>query len=637
MGISSGRAMPDSTAPNRESLEALLSIPLVLGTHVSKRRDKIAFCANTTGRFELYSLSLSNGQSRQLTHGELPRSPLGGFVWGPGDRELVAGLDHEGDELHDLFRIGVDADVFERITNDRTCQRFPWECSPDGRWLLFLSDKGVGNDAPQTEFWRIPLGGGSAERLTHHAQPAYPWYSRNVFRPDGKAIAYAASDSPDPKDLSIFLAQADGSGTELVYSAKSGSRDIPVGWSPDGTRLAIFTDVFDRLRTGILRVDTREVRWMDSGPFDEVPIEFSPDGLRLLTLRTTGVQVLVAVYNLDSGQATVSPFHMSYTGDVWFAADSRGVIATRNSLDRPNEIVRWDSASDRYEALWTPPFGNVSAESLVSGKVVRYPTFDGREIEALLLTPRSRNPRERLPAIVYVHGGPSWQWFDEFDGVLQFMVLQGYVVLLPNIRGSIGYGATFRDLNLKDLGGGDLRDIEAGAHFLTSLPNVDSARLGITGISYGGYMTYMAMTKQPEIWAAGCAEAGITDWRKGYDDQLPSLQHLDRMLMGDPEENAALWADRSPVNFANQMSAPLMIIHGLNDPRCPIIHAHLFRDALLKLGRREGEDFEYLEYSDEGHSSYDIQQRMRSVLPMMDFFDRRLTASPRRVQGNPER
>jgi dipeptidyl aminopeptidase/acylaminoacyl peptidase len=621
--------MVDTSPSGRDALESLLSIPLVLGARVSNRRDKIAFCANTTGRFELYSLPVSNGRPQQLTHGELPRSPISTFVWRPDDREIVIGRDYEGDELHDLYRIRVDSGGFEQLTDDRTCQRYPWEFSPDGRWLLFVSDKGAGNESRQSDFWRLPVNGGAAERITHHAQPVYPWYSRNVFRPDGKAIAYGASDSADPRDLSIFVARSDGSGTELAYSAKAGSRDLPAGWSPDGKQLAIFTDAFDRLRTGVFSEGTREVRWMNRGAFDEIPLEFSPDGRSLLVLRTTGLRVLAVVYDLASGQATVSPFHMSYTGEASFTSDGKGIVAVRNSSDRPNEIVRWTIGSADCESLWTPPLGKVSAASLVAGRVVRYPTFDGREIEALLFVPRARGQGKRSPAIVNVHGGPNWQWFDEFDAVVQFMVSQGYAVLLPNIRGSIGYGATFRDLILRDLGGGDLKDLDAGARYLSSLPNVDPTRLGITGISYGGYMTYMAMTKQPETWAAGCAEAGITDWAKGYEVQLPALQHLDRMLMGDPVENAALWADRSPVNFADRMKSPLMIIHGVNDPRCPIIHARLFRDALLKLGRREGEEFEYLEYTDEGHSSYDIEQRMRSVLPMMDFFHRCLLARRR--------
>jgi dipeptidyl aminopeptidase/acylaminoacyl peptidase len=627
--------MPRPPSVDRGRLESLLSIPLLLGARVSTRRDRVGFITNPTGRFELYVLSLSDRNPRQLTHGELSRSPISGFVWSADGGAIVFGRDLGGDELHDLFRIGVESSEVEQLTHDRTCQRYAWESSPDDRWLLIASDKGMAGEGRQVDFWRLPLTGGDAQRLTHHVQPVYPWYSRNVIRPDGKKIAYASSDSNNPSDESVFVTGSDGSGTELLYSTKPGSKDRPGGWSPDGNSLAISSDAFDRIRTGILDIGTREVRWIGSGAYDEIPIEFSPDGRRLLVLRTTGVGVYAVVHDLVSGGITVSPFHTSYTGETAFTADGKAVVATSNSSGRPTEICLWDLESGTVRSLWKPPLGKVSIESLMAGKIVRYPTFDGREIEALLLQPRESGTGERLPAIVYVHGGPNWQWFDEFEPVIQFMVSQGYVVLLPNIRGSIGYGAAFRDLILKDPGGGDLKDTAAAAEYLKSLPNVDPGRLGITGISYGGFMTYIAMTKRPELWAAGCAEAGITDWEKGYEVELPALQQLDRMLLGDPKENAELWADRSPVNFADKLQAPLMMIHGLNDPRCPVIHAHLFRDALLKLGRKEGEDFEYLEFSDEGHSSFDVEQRMRSIIPMMEFFQRRLLAHSNPILSKP--
>ena len=616
--------MSESLAPSNPVLESLLSIPKILGSRISGARNQLAFTTNTTGRFEVHALSLSDGQLRQLTHGELPLSPVWGFVWSPDATEIIFGKDENGDELHDLFRLRADGGQLEQLTNDRTCVRYPMEFSPDRNWLIFTCDKGQPGEPRQPDLWRLPLSGGAAQRLTHHAQPVYPYFTRNTFSPDSRQITYAASDSSDPHDLGVYVANADGSRSELVFSGKTGSRDRPAGWDPAGTRIALSSDAFDRVRTGILDVRSREVRWMGPQPYDEIPVEFSPDGRRLLVLRTTGVQMAAVVYDLGSGGATVSPFCMSFDGDAYFGADGRSVVAIRTSSSTPNEIVLWNSETGASRTLWSPRLGNLRRESFIPGQVVHYPTFDGRDIEALLYEPARSGSDRRGPAIVVVHGGPTWQWFDEFEPVCQFLASQGFVLILPNIRGSMGYGAAFRDLNLMDLGGGDLQDVVAAAHYLGSLPNVDSSRVGITGISYGGYMTFQALTRTPEVWAAGCAEAGITDWLAGYELESPALQHLDRVLLGDPVQNAALWKDRSPLYFADRMRAPLLIIHSTHDPRCPIVHARLFRDALLRLGRREGQDFEYLEYTDEGHSSHDIQQQMRSVVPMVRFFRRHL-------------
>src|SRR5208282_3166903 len=229
--------------------------------------------------------------------------------------------------------------------------------------------------------------------------------------------------------------------------------------------------------------------------------------------------------------------------------------------------------------------------------------------------PRGSSASVRGPALLEVHGGPTWQFYDQFHRITQYLVALGFTVLKPNVRGSTGYGSGFRDLNLRDLGGGDLKDVAAAAEYLRHQSFVDPSRLGIFGGSYGGYLTYAALTWYPDLWAAGVAIAGVTDWKLCYDEELPALQHYDRELMGDPVENAALYRDRSPVYFAEKVRAPLFMIHGLNDPRCPVSQARVFRDALLRLGRTEGRDFEYLEFSDEGHGSADREQALRTYRP----------------------
>jgi dipeptidyl aminopeptidase/acylaminoacyl peptidase len=194
------------------------------------------------------------------------------------------------------------------------------------------------------------------------------------------------------------------------------------------------------------------------------------------------------------------------------------------------------------------------------------------------------------------------------------------VVLELNVRGSTGYGVTFRDAALKDWGGMDLEDVAAGADFLKSLPFVDPERLVVFGGSYGGYMTFMAVTKKPGIWKAGIASVGITDLTRLYAESMEHFKYFLREQMGDPEENAELWAERSAINFADNLRATLLMIHGVNDPRCPVDQSRIFRDRLVELGRTERQDFEYVEYGDEGHWSTEIDHRSAASISWPTFW-----------------
>jgi dipeptidyl aminopeptidase/acylaminoacyl peptidase len=262
---------------------------------------------------------------------------------------------------------------------------------------------------------------------------------------------------------------------------------------------------------------------------------------------------------------------------------------------------------------------------------VHYPSSDGVLVPAILWIPKDIQPGEKRPAVMDIHGGPTGQWFRSFNSLAQLLVDRGYVVLQPNVRGSTGYGVEWRDACIRDWGGKDLEDVAAGARYLASLDFVDGNRIAVLGGSYGGYLTYMAAVKKPELFKAAVALIGITDLNTLYEEGMPHIQYYLRQQMGDPVEDAELWRDRSALNFAHQLQAKLLMMHGLNDPRCPIGQARRFRDRLLELGRREGtgaeDDFEYHEFEMGHGSGGSVEQRIREFELIADFLERRLKSA----------
>ncbi|MGD0587448.1 MAG: S9 family peptidase [Thermoplasmata archaeon] len=608
----------------RDPLLEWISVPSIGFPRLSALRERVGFFWDPEGRVELYVADLRGGPPVQVTHGDLPKSPNAPFVWAPDDRSLVFSRDREGNELHDLCRIDSAIGSVRELTHDPTCQRYAICFSPDGRWLLFASDKTSKGEARQLDLWRIPASGGEAERLAHHRQPVNVWVSRCLYSPDSTQVVYAASDQDDPRDAEVFVTRPGTGRSERILSMKKGSKDVPVAWSPDGRSVAVESDAGEFTRAGLLDVASRAVRWLGPGTADESPVDFSPGGRSLLVVRTRGVRVQPVVYDLTNGEERAISVNLDPGSEVGFLPDGSRVLALRNDSSRPANLVTWNPNGGTIDDVLPPDFGPISPDQVVPAEMIRYPSFDGREIEAILYRPRGAPSSGRGPAIVEVHGGPTWQFFDGFHRVTQYLVSLGFAVLKPNVRGSTGYGSGFRDLNLRDLGGGDLKDVAAAAEYLRHQSFVDPDRLGIFGGSYGGYLTYAALTWYPDLWAAGVAIAGVTDWKLCYDEELPALQHYDRELMGDPVENAVLYRERSPVFFAANVRAPLFMIHGLHDPRCPVSQARVFRDALLRLGRKEGRDFEYLEFSDEGHGSADREQILRAYRPAASFLQRHL-------------
>jgi dipeptidyl aminopeptidase/acylaminoacyl peptidase len=240
----------------------------------------------------------------------------------------------------------------------------------------------------------------------------------------------------------------------------------------------------------------------------------------------------------------------------------------------------------------------VNPNDMVTPYLVHYPSRDGKfTISAWAYMPNNIGRNGQYPAIIYIHGGPASQERNDFNPFIQYILNQGYIVIAPNYRGSSGFGEAFKRANIMDEGGGDLQDVLASADFIQKTGYVDPKKLIVMGRSYGGYMTMMAATKDPEKWAAAVAVVPFVNWFTEFQTEDASLQASDRANMGDPEKNKALWEDRSPINFVDKIKAPLLLIAGGNDPRCPHTEAQQVADAIKK----RGGTVQLKVYDDEGH------------------------------------
>lgn len=606
----------------RIDLAELASLPSFYLPTVAWAGDRVAFYWDRTGRLELYVMDLRTRAIQQVSHGEVPRAVRTGFAWDRADRAIVFGKDELGNEQHDLYRIELASGAVTRLSHDPTAEEHAIEFSPDDAWLTTNATKRH-PDAPdqpgQMNVWRMRADGSDYQPLTRYRFPA----RGGRWSPDGQWLSFETNEDPDHlRNRDGYLMRPDGSEVRKVFSLQPGSQDLLADWHPDSRHLAVQSDASGLGRVGVMAIDTGQVRWLTPEGLDEASVRFSRSGQQLVCLRNHEAQVRPIVYDLASGQARELSVPPGVATAAEFVLDDRGVlIAYSTSTVRPS-LVLYDLERDTLETLIEPIYGSIDPSVFVEAQHVWYPSFDGRQIPGLLYVPHDAVDGERLPALVHVHGGPTNQWVRGFDPFVQYLVSRGFVVLAPNIRGSTGYGVEFRDAALRDWGGADLEDVAAGAEYLKQLRFVDPGRLGVFGGSYGGYMTFMAVTRKPDLWKAAAASVGISDLHRMYAQSKEHFRYFLRTQMGDPERDAELWRDRSAIHFAEHLRAKLLIVHGTHDPRCPVEQSRLFRDRLRELGKREGEDFLYVEYDDIGHGSVDIEHKLRNFRLMADFFER---------------
>jgi dipeptidyl aminopeptidase/acylaminoacyl peptidase len=235
---------------------------------------------------------------------------------------------------------------------------------------------------------------------------------------------------------------------------------------------------------------------------------------------------------------------------------------------------------------------------------------EGAAVPALLFRGTGDN------AVVDIHGGPNWHVQFAWDPLAAHMASRGWTVLQPNYRGSTGYGRTWQIASRYDMGGVDTRDCAAGVPYL--LKEGLAKKFAVTGRSHGGYLTMTCLTQFPEYWCGGSAIVPFMNWFKSHDESREDLQHWNIENMGDPKENHERWYNASPYFFLDRVNAPVQLICGGNDPRCPAVDSMDARDKLVELGK----DVELLLYEEEGHSFLKIKNVIDSEVQRVEFLAR---------------
>jgi dipeptidyl aminopeptidase/acylaminoacyl peptidase len=560
---------------------------------------------NGSGQWELYLLPIGGSAPSQLTSG--PDSKM--FPRFSPDGTRIAYLqDYAGDECFDVHVLDLATGHSQNLmpdTPDEGLNEFlRW--SPDGCSIYYAS-----NRDKDFAIFGVSVEDGSIKRFTHHA-------ASDVLvepSPDGQWLAVQALS--DGQDHALYLVPLAG-GPEICVGAEHGLLDAELPeWSPDSRRIAFVSADKGMYDVALYDLHARAIQWLTDSECEYYYPLWSPQADRLLYLASRDATSALVLHNLKQGAETICVLPGTHN-QARFTPDGAALIFTYGGPAHPSDL--WSlRLADRAAVQLTDSLSpQIDRSIFVQPEHVWYPSLDPDvQVPALLYRPRHTRSDQLPPAVIYVHGGPTGQQDNDWYSSIQDFVTRGYVVLCPNYRGSTGYGKAFREANRFDLGRGDTNDVAAGADYLVQEGLADPKRIAVTGISYGGFLTMTCTTQYPDKWAAGSALVPFVNWFTEHASEREDLQFWDDQNMGDPVKDYDRWYANSPIFFIDRITAPIQLIAGGNDVRCPPAEAEQVRDKLIELGR----PVEMHVYTDEGHILRQLSNRVDAYRKRAAFID----------------
>jgi dipeptidyl aminopeptidase/acylaminoacyl peptidase len=399
-------------------------------------------------------------------------------------------------------------------------------------------------------------------------------------------------------------------------------------WSPDGEELVFHSDEHGWFDIGVFDLHTKEISWLTENVGDsQSPILVSRkvdkelEQYQFIHTQSKGAVNWIELSDAEDsrkkyqvGKGIHSGIRPVLSRAEGLASDLKRMVTTFSSPSQPPDLWMIDIKSGTSAQLTNSIPDDLSNAEFVMPEEIQYESTEGVQVPALLF----RSKETPAPAVVMIHGGPNWHYSAEWNPLMAHFASRGYVLLCPNYRGSTGYGREWQYAAQFDMGGVDTRDVAAGAQYLLREGLAD--KIAVTGRSHGGYLTMTCLTQYPELWCAGSAVVPFTNWFKSHDDAREDLQHWNIENMGDPKENYERWYNASPYFFLDKIQAPVQMICGGNDPRCPASDSIETHDKLLVLGK----SVEFLLYEDEGHAFLKIENVINSESKRVDFIAREL-------------
>ena len=611
--IAAKSAPGQTKAAKQYTIEQFMATTSMGGASFSADEKRILFHNNETGIFNVYTLPVSGGKPEALTKSTTDTTFSVSFF--PDDNRILYTRDKSGDENNHLYVRELDGSEKDLTPGDKLKASFAgWR--PDGGAFYVTSNE---RDPKVFDIYRYDTKT-YARTLFYQNDKAY---QIGAISRDEKWIALNKPNTTIDSDVYLFdVAKND---TKHLTPHTGSANANAATFDPASQRLFILTNdgsEFTRVRTydlatGVSR-DHQKADW------DVASTYFSRDGrFRVTIINEDGSNVVRIVEGAAEKTVVMPKLPGGEIRGVTFSRSGAMMAFYVNGDRSPSNLYVHDFNTHRTKQLTQSLAKEINPADLVEAEVVRFKSFDGMVIPSIYYKPHGASATNKVPALVYVHGGPGGQTSRGYNSQIQYLVNHGYAVLGINNRGSSGYGKTFFAADDKKHGREPLWDCVEAKTFLASLGYIDSERIGIIGGSYGGYMTLAAMAFRPEAFKVGVDIFGVSNWLRTLEAIPPDWESFRKALyeeIGDPVKDKDMLIAASPLFHAKEIRKPLIVIQGANDPR--VIKPE--SDEIVDAVKKNGVPVEYVVFADEGHGFSKKKNNMEANRKILAFLDKYL-------------
>lgn len=596
------------------TIEQFFANTNVFGGSFSADETKLLVTSNETGIYNAYAIPVEGGDPVQLTRSE--EESIFAMSYFPEDDRILYSSDQGGNEISHIYVRNEDGSTEDLTPAEGAISNFGgW--TRDNRSFYFISNQ---RDRRFFDLYLMDIETMESQMLYENTEGL----NVSSISEDKRYLALVKTITTSNNEMYLF--DLETKELKHISEHEGDATYSPQDFSLDNKTLYFLTDEGDEF-TYLMTYDLEtgekgkimETNWDIWYAYHSYNEKYRVVGIN------EDARTVIKIFDLELNEEVDFPeFEDGDITSVNIPRSEKLMRFTVGSSKSPSNIFVYNFGTGDYKQLTNTLNPEINPDDLVAGQVIRYPSFDGLEIPAIFYKPYQSSEKNRVPALVWVHGGPGGQSRLGFSPTLQFLVNHGYAIIAVNNRGSNGYGKTFYKMDDQKHGEVDLQDCIKAKDFLATLGYVDTAKIGIIGGSYGGYMVMAALAFEPEAFAVGVNIYGVTNWLRTL-KSIPAWWEAQREAlyteMGDPYSADSVRLYRiSPLFHAGNVTKPVMVLQGANDPRVLQVES----DEMVEAIRQNGIQVEYVLFEDEGHGFVKRENEIEGYGKVLVFLNRYL-------------